>query len=101
MNFNLKIKNLINSINSDKQNNKSDLRFPLLEDGFTDEDIYHALEVLISKNITMSEITRKFEQRFADYVGAKYAVMVNSGSSANLLAAFALTNPYKKNNLKF
>ena len=102
MNFDLKIKNLINSINLDKQNNKKlDLRFPLLEDGFTDEDIYQALEVLLSKNITMSKITRKFEQRFADYVGAKYAVMVNSGSSANLLAAFALTNPYKKNNLKF
>ena len=31
-----------------------------------------------------------FEQRFADYFGSKYAVMVNSGSSANLLMIAAL-----------
>ena len=45
-------------------------------------------------------LTKKFESEFANYVGAKYALMVNSGSSANLLAAFALINPNKKNNLK-
>ena len=34
-----------------------------------------------------------FEQEFAAYVGAKYAVCVNSGSSANLLAMAALDLP--------
>jgi CDP-6-deoxy-D-xylo-4-hexulose-3-dehydrase len=34
-----------------------------------------------------------FEQAFAAWVGAKHAVMVNSGSSANLLAVEALTKP--------
>ena len=48
----------------------------------------------------MGEITRKFENEFSNFVGAKHAIMVNSGSSANLLAAFALTNPKKKNHLK-
>ena len=33
-------------------------------------------------------------------MGARYALMVNSGSSANLLATFALVNPLKKNRLK-
>jgi CDP-6-deoxy-D-xylo-4-hexulose-3-dehydrase len=30
---------------------------------------------------------KQFESDFATYLGSKYAVMVNSGSSANLLAA--------------
>ena len=48
----------------------------------------------------MSEITKKFENTFAKFVGSKYALMVNSGSSANLLSAFALINPKKKGRLK-
>ena len=47
----------------------------------------------------MSEITYKFEKDFAKFIGSKHAVMVNSGSSANLLASFALINP-KKDRIK-
>lgn len=74
--------------------------YPLLENAFTTEDIFKGIEVILSKKITMSEITREFEYEFSRYIGSKYALMVNSGSSANLLAAFALTNPKKKNQLK-
>ena len=48
----------------------------------------------------MSEITYKFEKDFAKFIGSKHAVMVNSGSSANLLASFALINPKKKDRIK-
>lgn len=72
--------------------------YPLLENAFTTEDIFKGIEVILSKKITMSEITREFEYEFSRYIGSKYALMVNSGSSANLLAAFALTNPKKKIN---
>ena len=58
------------------------------------------IKVLLSKKITMSKLTRKFENEFARFIGTKYALMVNSGSSANLLACFALINPLKKNKLK-
>ena len=74
--------------------------YPLLEKGFTSQDILKGMEVLLSKKITMSNITRKFEDEFGKFIGSKYALMVNSGSSANLLAAFALINPLKKNRLK-
>merc|ERR1712159_91525 len=47
----------------------------------------------------MSEMTKKFEYEFAKYMGVKHALMVNSGSSANLLSTFALINPLKKNRL--
>ena len=49
----------------------------------------------------MSNITNKFEKEFAKTVGAKYALMVNSGSSANLLAAFASCNPMRKNRFSY
>ena len=84
---------------SNKQDNKI-IKYPLLDEGFSNRDIIEGIQVLISKKITMSDLTKKFESEFANYVGAKYALMVNSGSSANLLAAFALINPNKKNNLK-
>ena len=74
--------------------------YPLLEKGFTKEDIIKGIEVLLSRKLTMSEIIKKFELSFSKFVGSKYAIMVNSGSSANLLAAFALINPKKKGKLK-
>ena len=75
-------------------------KYPLLEKGFNTEDILRGIEVLLSKKLTMSDITSKFEYKFSKYVGSKYALMVNSGSSANLLASFALVNPKKKGRLK-
>ena len=43
-------------------------------------------DVVMSMNNTMGAKVREFEIAFADKMGSKYAVMVNSGSSANLLA---------------
>ena len=65
------------------------------------DDMYSAIEVILSGQITMSEITKKFEKEFAKFIGSKYALMVNSGSSANLLAFFSLINPLQKNKIKF
>ena len=74
-------------------------KYDLLENGFSNEDISIGKKVLNSKRITMASYTRKFELAFARKLGAKYALMVNSGSSANLLATFAAGNPLKKNHL--
>ena len=88
------LENLINKSNDSI--NKTTPKYPLLEKGFTSEDIMRGIEVLLSRKLTMSEITKKFEYTFSKFVGSKYAIMVNSGSSANLLSAFALINPKKK-----
>ena len=58
--------------------------FPLIENTFDGEEITAAIDVLQSNKITMGPRVSQFEREFAEYVGAKYAVMVNSGSSANL-----------------
>jgi len=83
-----------------KEQKSSKNIYRLSPDSFSNEDIIKGIEVLLSKKITMSEITKKFEKEFAKFIGSKYALMVNSGSSANLLATFALINPLKKNRLK-
>lgn len=50
------------------------------------EEIEAAKAVLDSGRMTMGEQVRAFEDEFARWTGAQAAVMVNSGSSANLLA---------------
>jgi CDP-6-deoxy-D-xylo-4-hexulose-3-dehydrase len=75
-------------------------QYPLLENAFTQEDLLSGIEVILSKKITMAEVTNNFEREFGKYIGNKYTLMVNSGSSANLLAAFTLINPKRKNFLK-
>lgn len=43
--------------------------------------------------LTSGRYTDEFEKAFADYLGVRYCSLVNSGSSANLLAFMALTSP--------
>ena len=82
-----------------KYEKKDSNRYLLSPNSFSNEDIICGIEILLSKKITMAGLTKKFEHEFAKYIGSKYALMVNSGSSANLLSTFALINPLKKNRL--
>lgn len=43
--------------------------------------------------LTAGSYTDQFEKRLAEYIGVRYCSLVNSGSSANLLAFMALTSP--------
>lgn len=68
-------------------------RIPLHVPSYGAEEVNEALESLLSTRITMGEKVRRFESRWAAYLGVEHAIMVNSGSSANLIAAAALSNP--------
>ena len=46
--------------------------------------------------LTAGRYTDLFEKKFAEYLGVKYCSLVNSGSSANLLAFMTLTSPLLK-----
>ena len=87
-------------INKNKSEIYSDKEYPLIDNPFDVNDLMSAIRVLLKGKITMAEITKNFEKKFAKYVGSKYALMVNSGSSANLLAFFALINPKNKYKLQ-
>ena len=56
-----------------------------------DSDEVTAIErVIKSNNFSMGEKVAEYERIFASYIGSKYALMVNSGSSANLLMIASL-----------
>ncbi len=74
--------------------------YPLLDDAFSNIDLLKGIRVILSGQLTMSKETEDFERIFAKKLNAKYAVMVNSGSSANLLATFASCNPLRKRRFK-
>jgi CDP-6-deoxy-D-xylo-4-hexulose-3-dehydrase len=67
-------------------------KIPLNASTFGDAEVQAALEVLKSSFVTMGKRCNDFEEAFASYMGVKNAIFVNSGSSANLLAFFALAN---------
>ena len=60
---------------------------------FGSEEISAAIQASADFWLTSGPYTEKFESRFAKTVGMRHAFMVNSGSSANLLALSALTSP--------
>jgi CDP-4-dehydro-6-deoxyglucose reductase, E1 len=69
--------------------------FPLVDSSYDNAEILRCIETLLSGQLTMGERVRAFETAFCGVVGAKSAVMVNSGSSANLLAVAAAVNPVR------
>ncbi len=69
--------------------------YKLASTTWDDEEIKIANELISSNNLTMGEKVKEFEKKFAAYIGTKYAVMFNSGSSANLAILTALK--YVKN----
>jgi len=81
----------------------TEIRFPLAKDTVGKDDIERLCEWMqqsITPKFTMGEVTKRFEEKAAKWVGRKYSVFVNSGSSANLLAVFALKYSNKlKNNI--
>ncbi len=60
---------------------------------YGEAEITAAVQASLDFWLTSGPYTEKFESRFAKTVGMRHASMVNSGSSANLLALTALTSP--------
>ena len=60
---------------------------------FGQEEINAAMLASADFWLTSGPYTEQFESRFAKVVGMRHAFMVNSGSSANLVALSALTSP--------
>ena len=67
---------------------------------FGADEILEALDSLVMRKVTIGAKVRRFEAEFAAWCGAKGSVFLNSGSSANLLAMFVLTNPAVRGRLK-
>jgi len=72
------------------------ISYSLTESVLENEDINAAIKVLRSKKITMGPKTRQVEAYFKDHIVKTNSLMVNSGSSANLLIFQCLINPMVK-----
>ena len=57
------------------------------------EEMRNLVDAALEFWLTSGRYTTEFEHKFANYLGIKYCSVVNSGSSANLLAFMALTSP--------
>lgn len=62
----------------------------LAQDTIEQDEINNLADWIKQNNqLTKGPLTKQFESEFAQYIGSKYAVFVNSGSSANLLMYYA------------
>ena len=63
---------------------------------FDAKEVCNAVSASLDFWLTYGPYSRQFEQKLADLLSVRFAFLVNSGSSANLLAFYALTSPLLK-----
>ena len=69
------------------------LDWPLMQNNISKEDLNSVVKFLKERDdpiLTQAKFVRKFENRWSKWLGIKYSVLVNSGSSANLLSILAV-----------
>ena len=66
------------------------IKYNLASDSWDSEEISAINDVIKSNRYTMGPKVKKFEDEFASHFNSDYAIMVNSGSSANLLMIASL-----------
>ena len=71
--------------------------YPLIDNPFRTKDVNQAIKVLRSSKITSGPKTLEFQNKFSKKIKTNYSLLVNSGSSANLLAmqCLPLYNDFK------
>ena len=60
---------------------------------FDEKEMCSLTDAMLDFWLTTGRFSDQFEKEFAEWIGVRYAHLVNSGSSANLLAFMALTAP--------
>ncbi len=60
---------------------------------FDAEDVRHLVDASLDFWLTTGRFADQFERQFAEVFGTRHAMLVNSGSSANLVAVSTLTSP--------
>ena len=63
---------------------------------FDAKEMQYLVDSALDFWLTYGDYSKQFEKKLAKYLEIKYVFLVNSGSSANLLAFFALTSPLLK-----
>jgi CDP-6-deoxy-D-xylo-4-hexulose-3-dehydrase len=93
-------KDLVDYVRERCSSYRSDKLLPLMMPTFGADEIIEAFDSMVDMQITMGPKVKLFEEAFAKYLGLNHAIMVNSGSSANLLALSVLSNPALKDRIR-
>lgn len=72
------------------------MKFPLMKNNILEQDLFPVIELLKQKDpkLTSGPIVDSFEKAWSNWLGVKYSVFVNSGSSANLLCLALLKEKF-------
>ena len=68
-------------------------RIPYASRVYDHDEMVNLVDSSLEFWLTSGRYTQQFEKEFCEYLGIRYCSLVNSGSSANLLAFMALTSP--------
>src|SRR3989344_6022845 len=60
---------------------------------YNEKEMMNLVDAALDFWLSMGRFAEQFEKEFASFLGVKYCLLTNSGSSANLLAVSALTSP--------
>ncbi len=96
---NLKNQHLIDSVREIARNKTNKIiipgenYIPVTGKVLDEEDILMGVDSMLDAWLTAGRYSEEFERKLARYMGSRFSFLVNSGSSANLLAFYALTSP--------
>ena len=96
---NLKNQQLIDSIREIAKKNTTKIiipgenYIPVTGKVLDEDDILLGVDSMLDAWLTAGRYSEEFERKLARYMGSRFSFLVNSGSSANLLAFYALTSP--------
>lgn len=90
------VKEYCDTYHNQKKNFKVGDRIPYASRVYDHEEMVNLVDSALEFWLTSGRYTVEFEKRLAEYLQVKYASLVNSGSSANLVAFMTLTSPLLK-----
>ena len=85
-----------NKYHNIKKEFKEGDRIPYASRVYDNKEMTNLVDSALEFWLTSGRYTNEFEKKLAEYLNVKYCSLVNSGSSANLLAFMALTSPLLK-----
>ena len=68
-------------------------RIPYASRVYNSSEMINLVDSALEFWLTSGRYTEQFEKKFSEYLNVKYCALVNSGSSANLIAFMTLTSP--------
>lgn len=68
-------------------------RIPYASRVYDEQEMCNLVDAALDFWLTAGRFAEEFERKFAEYLGIRFCSLVNSGSSANLIAFMALTSP--------